>query len=823
MAIYQFSPYGIDSPFYGIQAPEGYIVEPFTAQSLNYTAIQLNWQRPTSQFAEFRLIRNRFGFPVNETDGEILLQTDTWPGNLFNDTSVIQGDYHYYGIYLLILYGDFYTWVRSGVTACLANRNYGSGDILYGLIPDHMRQINQTELTTDTLGNQFLAQFMQVIGWGLDYLKTQYAMEANANNPMVISLGDVMELAGEVGYAFEPEIEARLTRKGVLNQATVARKRGTLAGIAEEIEIVCGWDVDIQTGYNLILENDQGFFLNPVFTYDPYNPTISYTSGEFVTLNHFVYRCLITPTLNTAPTGTNTSNANWAVIYSTDDSTNALVNPVTSGVNTWEARYSAISHQIPSVTALKLGVGTPDPESFNFLLALFFSRFLHGCCRVYNRGGSPQNCQLKSVARTTTDLALLSDHPDPEQVILDALPVPWVISSMAYDPAVEYMTNDIVYYQGQPFQALRASTGAFPVLSTNVPSAEWQPVGLDRRIALMISGQTSQNLNTAANQQVNVYPYVAWYDQWGEFIAQEQARGQYTAVPDVKACPPTPCSTACPYTVASGITLTVTANGAFPALDGVTLAVNDLFLLTGEAVSAHNGVWKLTNAGSAGTQATASRQYTAASHVGQFLRCFGGLTNGNRFFWCQNVTPPTFGTTPITYSSTGPFQLYPNNIYFESFTGSWGTTLAGQTPDVANGTTWAVPAGAFSVDGFLDGTVHPSVAGTRSVATLTAQADCRIAVTFKTSPDAGMTQGITFRRSDDSNYWRAGRTTLRKKVAGSFTTVGTHSTPFSNLDRMTVVLSGSSITVLRNGVSVLSVTDAFNSTAVIHGLIYELT
>ena len=823
MAIYGYSPYGVKSPFYGIQAPDGYIVEPFTAQSLNYTTIQLNWQRPTAQFAEFRLIRNRFGFPVNETDGEILIQSDTWPGQIFHDTSVIQGNYHYYGIYLLILYADFYVWVRSGVTACLANQDYGSGAFLYGLIPDHMTQINQTELTTDTLGNSFLRTFMDVIGWGLDYLKTQYAMEANVNNPMVVSLGDVMQIAGQVGYTFEPEIEARLTRKGVLNQATVARKRGTLQGIAEEVEIVCGWDVDIQTGYNLVLENDQAFFLNPVFTYDPYNPTISYNSGEFVTLNSFVYKCLITPTLNTPPTGTNTSNANWAVQYNADETTGALTNPVTSGVNTWEARYTSVSHGIPSATALKQGVGCPDPETFNFLLALFFSQFLHGTCRVYNRGGSPQNCELKSVARTTTDIGLLRDHPDPEQVILDALPVPWVIDSMAYNPAIEYKTNDIVYYQGQPFQALRASTGVLPVLNTNVPSTEWQPVGLDKRIALMISGQTSQNLSTSTNQQVNVYPYVAWYDQWGEFIAQEQARGQYTAVPDVKACPPTPCSTLCPYTVSGGITLTVTANGTFPALDGVTINVNDMFILTNEANPVNNGIWKLTNAGSVSTQATASRQYTAASHVGQFVRVYLGVTNGNRFFFCLNITPPTFGTTNITYSNTGPFTLYPNNIYFESFTGNWGTTLAGQTPDVPNGQTWSVPAGAFTVDGFLDGTVHPSVVGTRSVATLSAQSDCQVAVTFKTSPDSGMTQGIIFRRSDDSNYWRAGRTTLRKKVAGSFTTVGTYTTPFSDLDRMTVVLNGSSITVLRNGTSVLSATDSFNSTAVLHGLIYETT
>lgn len=821
MAIYDFSTYGIPSPFYGIQAPSGYIVEPFTAQSINYTTVQLNWQQPTSKFVQFRLVRNRFGYPVNETDGEILLDSPTWPGQLYNDTSVIGGQYHYYGIYLLILYADFYTWVRAGVTATLAIQDYGSADWFYQLIPDHMRQIDQTELTTDVLGNQFLQSYMGVIGWGLDYLKTQYAMAANVNNPMVIPLGDLMQLSGELGYEFEPEIEARLVRKGVLNTATVARKRGTLQGIAEEIELVCGWDVDISTGYNLMLENDQGFFLNPVLTYDLYNSTIAYNTGEFVTFNKFVYQCLITPTLNSPPTGTSASNSHWAAIYNADDTTDALTNPVTGGVNTWECRFPGLPGHVAPFNSLRQGVGLPNPLSFSHSLIAFLE-FLHGGLRCYNTGVTQQNCEVKSVARTTTDIADLSTDPDPEQVILDGLPVPWVIASDAYNPGIEYKTGAIVYYQGQPFLALRASTGAVPP-TNSVPTAEWQPIGLDRRIALMTSGQVSQNLNLASNQQVNVYPYMTWYDQWGNFISQVQARGQYTMVADVKACPPTPCSTACPYVVTGGTSLLCNSNGAFPLLDGLALIVGDTFLLTGEALPANNGVWQLTSAGGVSTKAAATRLYTAASHVGQYLRCFGGITNGDRFFWCQNTTPPTLGTTAITYSATGPFALNPNNIYFDSFTGGWGATLTGTAPEVANGQVWSSVTGGFTVDGFLEGTAHPTAAGTRSIATITAQSDCQVGVTFKTSPDAGMTQGIIFRESSSTNYWRCGRDTLRKCVSGTFTTVATHSTHFSDLDRMVVVLNGSSITVLRNGVSVASVTDAFNVTATNHGLIYELT
>jgi hypothetical protein len=77
---------------------------------------------------------------------------------------------------------------------------------------------------------------------------------------------------------------------------------------------------------------------------------------------------------------------------------------------------------------------------------------------------------------------------------------------------------------------------------------------------------------------------------------------------------------------------------------------------------------------------------------------------------------------------------------------------------------------------------------------------------------------LMFRRSDDANYWYATTTQLFQRVADSNTLVGTFTAPIVVADRMTIVLYGSSIDVRRNGVSVLSVSDSFNSTATKHGL-----
>ena len=819
---------------------------------------------------EFRLIKNLYGYPVNETDGEILLDSATWPGQVYLDQEVRPGRYHYYGIYMLLLLGgNKYSWVRAGVTACLSVQDYGTGDYLYNLIPDHLRQIDQTELTTDVLGNQFLQQFMDVIAWGFDYVKTQYSIMAQINNPWIISLGDLMTLSQQMGYDFEPEIPARLVRKGVANTAAVARQRGTLTGIAAEISLVAGWDTDLTIGYNQMLENDQSFFINPLYQMAPYNATVSYNDGEYVTYGsgNYVYICLANSTLNEAPTGIGTSNAYWDVVLNQPDTT-TLYNPDTTGINTWAALTPATSGSVPPSGTLQQNIGAQSPYNLwltsgsgipitpqlqNEASANLYSqagqveaegytienewispghlnplwsyknRFWGTLCVVQTQSVTQPVTSVTSVARTAEDLGSLASNPDPAQVISDGLPVPWVLDSWEYDPFIEYATGTIVYYQGQPSQALRASTGVYPPLNSE-PTAEWQPIGFDKRIALMSSGMVSQDLTTSANNQVLAYPYISWYDQWGNFISEIGARGQYTQIQDVTAASTADLYVASPYT-ATGTTLTSNTHVAFPTVDGVAITVGQTFLLTAETSHANNGVWSLTTAGSGSVSWVATRVGTAASYVGQYMFILEGLLNLLTWYYCQNTSTPTIGSTLITYSDTGPFALSPNDTYFDSFSGTWPLTLTGRQPDISyNNTPWAVPAGSFTVDGFEDGTVHPGVSS-QNIAVITAQDNCQVSVTLRSSPSAGNTQGIVFRYSDTNNYWRAGRNTLKKRVAGTLSTVATYSTPFSDNDRMTVQMNGTSIIVLRNGVNVLSspVTDAFNSTATQHGLIVEPT
>ena len=54
-------------------------------------------------------------------------------------------------------------------------------------------------------------------------------------------------------------------RKAASNWAHVAQERGTSLGIVNQISLLTGFGVDLQIGQNIMLEQDQSCFTDPVF------------------------------------------------------------------------------------------------------------------------------------------------------------------------------------------------------------------------------------------------------------------------------------------------------------------------------------------------------------------------------------------------------------------------------------------------------------------------------------------------------------------------------------------------------------------------------
>ena len=309
MAVYGITLYGTET--YGYFVPPIYRVDPFTATPTSYTQITISWAKPAGTIAGFRLIRNMYGTPVDQDDGQILLDiTSGFPGNNYVDNNVVPGAYHYYGFYVLIN-AETDEWVRSGLTGCLMINSYGTSETMQSLIPSfYINSINaENELVVDPTGNTFLSKFMDVIGWGFDYLRTQYDTYQSVNDPWKVPLSDLYNMAGQFNIDINPDIHPYTLRKAIFYNATVNQLRGTPEGIATELSALTGWNADITIGPNMMLSNDQSYFADPFF--NAWSANITYNVGEYVLYGNYWYICISTANYGNAPSGTSSNNTWW--------------------------------------------------------------------------------------------------------------------------------------------------------------------------------------------------------------------------------------------------------------------------------------------------------------------------------------------------------------------------------------------------------------------------------------------------------------------------------------------------------------------------------
>lgn len=130
-----------------------------------------------------------------------------------------------------------------------------------------------------------------------------------------------------------------------------------------------------------------------------------------------------------------------------------------------------------------------------------------------------------------------------------------------------------------------------------------------------------------------------------------------TATPDAAAATRSALAT-CTYangTAGVGATLTANANGALAAIDGVSLAVNDYLVVKDQAAALQNGLYRVTQLGSASTPWILTRATTmdaASEYVAKTTEVLGGTVYEDTQWTCTNTTAPTVGTTSIAWQQT---------------------------------------------------------------------------------------------------------------------------------------------------------------------------
>lgn len=445
--IFGISKYG--TSLYGLGLPPEYLVEPMAAASITYTAVLVTWHPPSGIIFRYRLLRNRFGFPVNENDGDIIYDTTDYPGDSYTDLDISPGTYHYYGFYVLVDIADN-IWVRSGFAGCLAVQDYGSGEYLFNLLPEYFITIPETgaALTDDAAGNNQLQLFLNIFGWALDYLRTQYATYANhLNDARFIPLDQLWDLAQQVGLEFSPEVPAYTVRKATENFAHVSQQRGTLQGIEEEIAIRTGYGADVHMGPNILLDDDQAQILNPIFL--QYQPARCYQKDECVWMpfaaftgggwrfyeegrgwvgDGWFFRSLSGNNCgNTPPTG-GTSNSFWQAVYDSDDFLGIQGNIRTSNPGTWEVLDTGASSflALPGSATQGLGVQAPQPVNSGS------NAFGWNALRIYNKQGSSRTLWARSVSRQHANLGQI---PDSSFELGTTLAAPVVNKTASWVPA----------------------------------------------------------------------------------------------------------------------------------------------------------------------------------------------------------------------------------------------------------------------------------------------------------------------------------------------------------------------------------------------------
>lgn len=550
MALHGRTIYGTDT--YGYDIPPAYRVDPFVANPINYNSISLSWSKPAGNIVAYRLVKNRFGFPTDQDDGEVIIDSLSFPGSQFTDTDITPGAYHYYGFYVLL---DFLgqTWVRSGVAACLMPFNYQSGLQLHELIPAfyHLQSADLVSNLVDDFPSEALDFFCNTIGWGLDYLKTQYDTYLHTNDPWKVSYKDLLNLADQLGININPDIHPYTLRKAVYYNATVNHQRGTVSGLNQELDILTGFDADLQLAPNFMLENDQSAFIDPSFV--PWNANINYNLNEYVSFGNFWYQCVnATANIGHSPTGTNTSNSWWNPIAGVDNSTFLLNANTIGALNTWELLVPSATNGRPAASSFFEILGIPNPANI--------SNFQYNGLDCYNKTGSTTNLWLRSISRQFgTGTAPFA--PNKDKVVGDGIPVPFVNNALVWNgttwnATTRYGTDQIVTYNNTPFIALRASTNVAPPFTTRAAvNNEWAPVSFEPRFRIAVSAYVQ-----ASTTGITATPFAEWYDANGNYITRVFSRN---TTPGVVGPPPGLVYDSFTYPVSAGIGGRTTDDGGF--------------------------------------------------------------------------------------------------------------------------------------------------------------------------------------------------------------------------------------------------------------------
>ena len=266
-------------------------VDPFQAMALDYSTLQLTWQKPNSTDCTYlRLVRNPHNLPQDEDDGTYLWgdNTTTPPysdvvARADNLTDLNLGS----GFYYYTMWGwsnSDQEWIRCSDLIALVPINWGYGYRLYNLLP--MAYRDQDILLVDPY-NPWplppqpalppLQRYLSLLGFQMDFIRTELESLMSVNDPMSCSGALLPLLAQQLGLPNEPEIGMQQERTLISNAIHLYKLKGSPRGISEFCSILTSYPMATLAhhGYNLLLCRDDSIAETSIGTWQAWPP--SYT------------------------------------------------------------------------------------------------------------------------------------------------------------------------------------------------------------------------------------------------------------------------------------------------------------------------------------------------------------------------------------------------------------------------------------------------------------------------------------------------------------------------------------------------------------------
>lgn len=281
-AVYGIHFYG--TALYGLPPRFEFSLDYFVADPVGYDRIKVGWGHPSGDWDQLRLVRGNYGFPMDQTEGRLLLEvTDPLADpQTYEDDFIAPLRFHYYSIFLRQTVGG--NWVRAGNAVALMPKDFGYTDRLYELVPGVFRD-DDIYISSST-DEGMLQTYIGLFGYSIDKLRSDLESLRWTADPERMALGLLPYLAEQLGFPYEAELGGDLARRQMLKAVYIYKYKGTRLGVEAAANVLTGWiaeaDPDAPGHVNVTLRADR---VNEIPNPSAEANTTGWTAGANTTLS----------------------------------------------------------------------------------------------------------------------------------------------------------------------------------------------------------------------------------------------------------------------------------------------------------------------------------------------------------------------------------------------------------------------------------------------------------------------------------------------------------------------------------------------------------